>query len=189
MKPGTQGIYLNWFDINSLSVGNYRGRLGFSVSYKNYSSHLLAITKARSSCYRCLVGHCETGCWTRLAFGLIQWKLPSRILRLACRIAIPTAFFPSPQCTATCGQGYQMRAVKCVVGAYVSVVDDNECNAATKPTDVQVSALMWQPHENLHLYICICISIKGRKGVDAVCCQSRKVEGHIATDVASTGRG
>ncbi|XP_044307992.1 A disintegrin and metalloproteinase with thrombospondin motifs 9 isoform X4 [Varanus komodoensis] len=44
---------------------------------------------------------------------------------------------PWGQCTATCGQGYQMRAVKCVVGAYVSVVDDNECNAATKPTDTQ----------------------------------------------------
>ncbi|XP_059571400.1 A disintegrin and metalloproteinase with thrombospondin motifs 9 isoform X2 [Alligator mississippiensis] len=41
------------------------------------------------------------------------------------------------QCTATCGQGYQMRAVKCVVGTYVSVVDDNECNAATRPTDTQ----------------------------------------------------
>ncbi|XP_032067588.1 A disintegrin and metalloproteinase with thrombospondin motifs 9 isoform X2 [Thamnophis elegans] len=41
------------------------------------------------------------------------------------------------QCTVTCGQGYQMRAVKCVVGAYISVVDDNECNAATKPTDTQ----------------------------------------------------
>lgn len=46
----------------------------------------------------------------------------------------------SSQCTATCGQGYQMRAVKCVVGTYVSVVDDNECNAATRPTDTQVSA-------------------------------------------------
>uniref|UniRef100_A0A7M4FG01 ADAM metallopeptidase with thrombospondin type 1 motif 9 n=1 Tax=Crocodylus porosus TaxID=8502 RepID=A0A7M4FG01_CROPO len=44
------------------------------------------------------------------------------------------------QCTVTCGQGYQMRAVKCVVGTYVSVVDDNECNAATRPTDTQVSA-------------------------------------------------
>ncbi|EMP30109.1 A disintegrin and metalloproteinase with thrombospondin motifs 9 [Chelonia mydas] len=41
------------------------------------------------------------------------------------------------ECTVTCGQGYQMRAVKCVVGAYVSVVDDNECNAATRPTDTQ----------------------------------------------------
>uniref|UniRef100_A0A8C6YVF9 ADAM metallopeptidase with thrombospondin type 1 motif 9 n=1 Tax=Nothoprocta perdicaria TaxID=30464 RepID=A0A8C6YVF9_NOTPE len=46
---------------------------------------------------------------------------------------------PWGQCTVTCGQGYQMRAVKCVVGTYVSVVDDNECNAATRPTDTQVS--------------------------------------------------
>ncbi|KAM4722780.1 A disintegrin and metalloproteinase with thrombospondin motifs 9 [Rhinophrynus dorsalis] len=44
---------------------------------------------------------------------------------------------PWGQCTAACGQGYQMRAVKCVVGAYVSVVDDSECNAATRPTDTQ----------------------------------------------------
>ncbi|NXI14260.1 ATS9 metalloproteinase, partial [Irena cyanogastra] len=44
---------------------------------------------------------------------------------------------PWGQCTVTCGQGYQMRAVKCVVGTYVSVVDDNECNAATRPTDTQ----------------------------------------------------
>uniref|UniRef100_A0A8C6X3P0 ADAM metallopeptidase with thrombospondin type 1 motif 9 n=1 Tax=Naja naja TaxID=35670 RepID=A0A8C6X3P0_NAJNA len=48
---------------------------------------------------------------------------------------------PWGQCTVTCGQGYQMRAVKCVVGAYISVVDDNECNAATKPTDTQVGAV------------------------------------------------
>lgn len=32
-----------------------------------------------------------------------------------------------------------MRAVKCVVGTYMSVVDDNECNAATRPTDTQVN--------------------------------------------------
>uniref|UniRef100_A0A8D0L7W9 ADAM metallopeptidase with thrombospondin type 1 motif 9 n=1 Tax=Sphenodon punctatus TaxID=8508 RepID=A0A8D0L7W9_SPHPU len=56
---------------------------------------------------------------------------------------------PWGQCTATCGQGYQMRAVKCVVGAYVSVVDDNECNAATRPTDTQVNAnvLTWKAME------------------------------------------
>ncbi|KAG8435871.1 hypothetical protein GDO86_007096 [Hymenochirus boettgeri] len=41
------------------------------------------------------------------------------------------------QCTAACGPGYQMRAVKCVVGAYGSVVDDTDCNAATRPTDTQ----------------------------------------------------
>ncbi|RMB98977.1 hypothetical protein DUI87_24522 [Hirundo rustica rustica] len=51
---------------------------------------------------------------------------------------------PWGQCTVTCGQGYQMRAVKCVVGTYVSVVDDNECNAATRPTDTQCSVTCGQ---------------------------------------------
>ncbi|XP_075430373.1 A disintegrin and metalloproteinase with thrombospondin motifs 9 isoform X1 [Ascaphus truei] len=44
---------------------------------------------------------------------------------------------PWGQCMAACGTGYQMRAVKCVVGAYGSLVDDNECNAATRPTETQ----------------------------------------------------
>ncbi|KAM4651989.1 A disintegrin and metalloproteinase with thrombospondin motifs 9 [Discoglossus pictus] len=44
---------------------------------------------------------------------------------------------PWGQCTTPCGPGYQMRAVKCVVGAYLAMVDDNECNAATRPTDTQ----------------------------------------------------
>ncbi|XP_039628815.1 A disintegrin and metalloproteinase with thrombospondin motifs 9 isoform X1 [Polypterus senegalus] len=44
---------------------------------------------------------------------------------------------PWGQCTTTCGPGYQMRAVKCVLGSYGSVVDDTECNAATRPTDTQ----------------------------------------------------
>ncbi|KAE8612598.1 hypothetical protein XENTR_v10012910 [Xenopus tropicalis] len=44
---------------------------------------------------------------------------------------------PWGQCTAACGPGYQMRVVKCVVGAYRAVVDDSECNAATRPTDTQ----------------------------------------------------
>uniref|UniRef100_A0A8C0IDD0 ADAM metallopeptidase with thrombospondin type 1 motif 9 n=1 Tax=Bubo bubo TaxID=30461 RepID=A0A8C0IDD0_BUBBB len=52
---------------------------------------------------------------------------------------------PWGQCTMTCGQGYQMRAVKCVVGTYVSVVDDNECNAATRPTDTQVNPAVPSP--------------------------------------------
>lgn len=42
------------------------------------------------------------------------------------------------QCTTSCGPGYQMRAVKCVVGSYGAVMDDTECNAATRPTDTQV---------------------------------------------------
>nr|XP_033782394.1 A disintegrin and metalloproteinase with thrombospondin motifs 9 isoform X3 [Geotrypetes seraphini] len=44
---------------------------------------------------------------------------------------------PWGQCTALCGQGYQIRAVKCVAGAYGTVVDDSECDAATQPTDTQ----------------------------------------------------
>lgn len=56
---------------------------------------------------------------------------------------------PWGQCTVTCGQGYQMRVVKCVVGTYVSVVDDNECNAATRPTDTQDCEIAaCPPHPN-----------------------------------------
>lgn len=54
---------------------------------------------------------------------------------------IPSYAFFSPlwtQCTTSCGPGYQMRAVKCVVGSYGAVMDDTECNAATRPTDTQV---------------------------------------------------
>ncbi|XP_056591435.1 A disintegrin and metalloproteinase with thrombospondin motifs 9 isoform X1 [Triplophysa dalaica] len=40
-------------------------------------------------------------------------------------------------CTSTCGPGYQRRAVKCVVSSYGTVMDDMECNAATRPTDTQ----------------------------------------------------
>ncbi|KAM4588255.1 A disintegrin and metalloproteinase with thrombospondin motifs 9 isoform 1-T1 [Odontesthes bonariensis] len=44
---------------------------------------------------------------------------------------------PWGQCTTSCGPGYQMRAVKCVVGSYGAVMEDTECNAATRPTDTQ----------------------------------------------------
>ncbi|KAL0978547.1 hypothetical protein UPYG_G00171970 [Umbra pygmaea] len=44
---------------------------------------------------------------------------------------------PWGQCTTSCGPGYQMRAVKCVVGSSGSVIEDTECNAATRPTDTQ----------------------------------------------------
>uniref|UniRef100_A0A672UQ41 ADAM metallopeptidase with thrombospondin type 1 motif 9 n=1 Tax=Strigops habroptila TaxID=2489341 RepID=A0A672UQ41_STRHB len=59
---------------------------------------------------------------------------------------------PWGQCTTTCGQGYQMRVVKCVVGTYVSVVDDNECNAATRPTDTQVNPAVLSPSfDSVHM--------------------------------------
>ncbi|XP_041047780.1 A disintegrin and metalloproteinase with thrombospondin motifs 9-like isoform X1 [Carcharodon carcharias] len=44
---------------------------------------------------------------------------------------------PWGQCTATCGTGYQMRAVRCIAGSYGTIVNDNECNAATRPTDTE----------------------------------------------------
>ncbi|RXN17868.1 A disintegrin and metallo ase with thrombospondin motifs 20 [Labeo rohita] len=40
-------------------------------------------------------------------------------------------------CTVSCGQGYQMRAVRCVSGAYGETVHDRECNAAARPRDSQ----------------------------------------------------
>lgn len=48
-----------------------------------------------------------------------------------------------------------MRAVKCVVGPYGTVMDDTECNAATRPTETQVPTcslvfpLYWSEVENL----------------------------------------
>uniref|UniRef100_A0A8C8M024 ADAM metallopeptidase with thrombospondin type 1 motif 20 n=1 Tax=Oncorhynchus tshawytscha TaxID=74940 RepID=A0A8C8M024_ONCTS len=40
-------------------------------------------------------------------------------------------------CAVTCAHGYQMRAVRCVSGAYGDTVDDRECNAASRPRDSQ----------------------------------------------------
>uniref|UniRef100_H2LDH7 ADAM metallopeptidase with thrombospondin type 1 motif 20 n=3 Tax=Oryzias latipes TaxID=8090 RepID=H2LDH7_ORYLA len=40
-------------------------------------------------------------------------------------------------CAVTCGHGYQMRAVRCVLGDYGNTVDDRECNAAARPRDSQ----------------------------------------------------
>ncbi|KAM9568431.1 A disintegrin and metalloproteinase with thrombospondin motifs 20-like [Salvelinus alpinus] len=40
-------------------------------------------------------------------------------------------------CAVTCGHSYQMRAVRCVSGAYGDTVDDRECNAASRPRDSQ----------------------------------------------------
>uniref|UniRef100_A0AAQ4QA41 ADAM metallopeptidase with thrombospondin type 1 motif, 9 n=1 Tax=Gasterosteus aculeatus aculeatus TaxID=481459 RepID=A0AAQ4QA41_GASAC len=53
---------------------------------------------------------------------------------------------PWRQCTTSCGPGYQMRAVKCVVASY-GAVTDTECNAATRPTDTQDCELAQCPSE------------------------------------------
>ena len=42
------------------------------------------------------------------------------------------------QCTASCGQGYQMRAVKCVNELLSAVLDDRLCHGASRPSDRQV---------------------------------------------------
>lgn len=42
------------------------------------------------------------------------------------------------QCTATCGRGYQMRAVKCVSELLSAVLDDRVCRGASRPSDRQV---------------------------------------------------
>ncbi|XP_069759188.1 A disintegrin and metalloproteinase with thrombospondin motifs 20-like isoform X2 [Narcine bancroftii] len=51
--------------------------------------------------------------------------------------------FPCPEwsashwskCTASCGRGYRLRAVRCVVAMDSAVRDDRECDAATRPRD------------------------------------------------------
>ncbi|KAB0378513.1 hypothetical protein FD755_010091 [Muntiacus reevesi] len=44
---------------------------------------------------------------------------------------------PWGSCTATCGQGYQMRAVKCVNELHSAMLDDRQCHGAGRPSDRQ----------------------------------------------------
>ncbi|XP_078468260.1 A disintegrin and metalloproteinase with thrombospondin motifs 9-like [Lampetra planeri] len=44
---------------------------------------------------------------------------------------------PWGPCSVTCGRGYQMRAMRCFSGFYSTILDDRECNAATRPTETQ----------------------------------------------------
>uniref|UniRef100_H0V4Q3 ADAM metallopeptidase with thrombospondin type 1 motif 20 n=1 Tax=Cavia porcellus TaxID=10141 RepID=H0V4Q3_CAVPO len=44
---------------------------------------------------------------------------------------------PWGSCSATCGHGYQMRAVKCVSEQFNAVLDDAECQGASHPGDRQ----------------------------------------------------
>ncbi|KAI4586724.1 hypothetical protein MJG53_004511 [Ovis ammon polii x Ovis aries] len=46
---------------------------------------------------------------------------------------------PWGSCTATCGQGYQMRAVKCVNELFSTVLDDRLCHGASRPSERQCS--------------------------------------------------
>lgn len=62
--------------------------------------------------------------WERGGF-CNSWKLP----------LVPVVSF---QCTATCGRGYQMRAVKCVSEQFGTLLDDRECQEASRPSDSQV---------------------------------------------------
>ncbi|XP_060513873.2 A disintegrin and metalloproteinase with thrombospondin motifs 20 isoform X1 [Panthera onca] len=45
-------------------------------------------------------------------------------------------------CTATCGRGYQMRAVKCVNELLSAVLDDRACHGASRPSDRQDCLVM-----------------------------------------------
>jgi len=45
---------------------------------------------------------------------------------------------PWGSCTATCGRGYQIRAVKCVNELLSAVLDDGVCHGASRPSDRQV---------------------------------------------------
>lgn len=45
------------------------------------------------------------------------------------------------QCTASCGHGYQMRAVKCISELFGTMLDDRECQEASRPSDRQVKAV------------------------------------------------
>lgn len=72
-----------------------------------------------------------------------MWKVREREMLLNC---IYLCFVSFPQCSVTCGRGYQQRVVQCIVGTYgVSVVDVNVCSAAARPTEVQVSLLHSTP--------------------------------------------
>ncbi|KAM8974414.1 A disintegrin and metalloproteinase with thrombospondin motifs 20 [Pelodytes ibericus] len=40
-------------------------------------------------------------------------------------------------CTVTCGRGYQLRTVRCILGTRGITLDERQCNAAARPTDSQ----------------------------------------------------
>lgn len=97
-----------------------------------------------------LLFHSVTHFWGDLLHWLVFLPL---CLSLHCSHSLYLSFLLLSlwwtQCTTSCGPGYQMRAVKCVVGSYGSVMDDTECNAATRPTDTQVRTQSTKTHLNI----------------------------------------
>ncbi|CAB1323371.1 unnamed protein product, partial [Coregonus sp. 'balchen'] len=84
-----------------------------------------------------------------------------------------------PACAVTCGHGYQMRAVRCVSGAYGDTVDDRECNAASRPRDSQdceVAPCPWAspPHSTC--------SVSCGKGKRARYVSCRDAQGGVADE-------
>lgn len=99
-----------------------------------------------------LLFHSVTHFWGDLLHWLVFLPL---CLSLHCSHSLYLSFLLLSlwwtQCTTSCGPGYQMRAVKCVVGSYGSVMDDTECNAATRPTDTQVRTQSTKTHLNISI--------------------------------------
>ncbi|XP_057647833.1 A disintegrin and metalloproteinase with thrombospondin motifs 20 [Chionomys nivalis] len=56
-----------------------------------------------------------------------------------CELRACTSWHVGPwgPCTASCGHGYQMRAVKCVSELFGSMLDDRECQETSRPSDRQ----------------------------------------------------
>lgn len=67
----------------------------------------------------------------------------------------------SSQCAVSCGHGYQMRAVRCVSGAYGDTVDDRECNAALRPRDSQVGVVSVPSWDNNQQTTSVCLMHSG----------------------------
>ncbi|XP_048206844.1 A disintegrin and metalloproteinase with thrombospondin motifs 20 [Perognathus longimembris pacificus] len=81
--------------------------------------------------------YCENNFGRRLAEK--ECQLLQRVTVERCNeISCPSwATSEWSECTATCGHGYQVRAVKCVGGPFSTALDDGECPATSRPRDKQ----------------------------------------------------
>ncbi|KAK7817013.1 hypothetical protein U0070_014356 [Myodes glareolus] len=73
-----------------------------------------------------------------LSDGYCNASTKPESLRL-CELRACTSWHVGPwsPCTASCGHGYQMRAVKCVSELFGTMLDDSECQEASRPSDRQ----------------------------------------------------